>query len=571
MTDTPSIKSLKEDIAELKDAVGILSAKLNSKSPSSTLNASWKPIPGSDVVRNTPKRKQEDDRLVNNSTNVRGTKAASEVVKTVPPPAELLWIYVSAFEPSTSENDIVKLTKDCLNLSADVEPKVIRSLSVGVMYLPPDRKSDSNSINNHISSIGDVLSRLEQNDLALVLGDYNQSGLILNVSAYDHPTIDVIRSNIPASCCTLLDGFSLHNLMQINKVTNINSRILDFVLVNEAAVTECSVIEALEPLIGLDNYHPALEIHINLSIPVRFDNTTEVRELDFRRTDFVALRFSLAQADWQFLDTCPSIDEAVNYFEEVVSRVISDYVPLSRPAPKPAWSNARLRHLKRLRSMALRKYCNTRNFIAKYLLSVASKEYRTYNRFLYKMYTRRIQDNLRRNPRQFWSFVKTKRKEDGLPLEIHLGNRIACSSFEKCKLLVEHFRNVFNDRFASSIQIGDAIRDTPRDIFDFDIATISSACVESAIKKLKFSNTAGPDGIPSCILKNCSSEFIIPLSKLFNISIQQGVFPTRWKYSFMFPVYKKGDKQNVVNYRGITSLNACSKIFEIIINDALFS
>ncbi|XP_055615153.1 uncharacterized protein LOC129761455 [Toxorhynchites rutilus septentrionalis] len=447
-----------------------------------------------------------------------------------------------------------------------------RSLSVGVMYLPPDRKSDSNSINNHISSIGDVLSRLEQNDLALVLGDYNQSGLIWNVSANDHPTIDVIRSNIPASCCTLLDGFSLHNLMQINKVTNnINSRILDFVLMNEAAVTECSVIEALEPLIGLDNYHPALEIHINLSIPVCFDNTTEVRELDFRRTDFVELRLSLAQADWQFLDTCPSIDEAVNYFEEVVRRVISDCVPLSRPAPKPAWSNARLRHLKRLRSRALRKYCNTRNSIAKYLLSVASKEYRTYNRFLYKRYTRRIQDNLRCNPRQFWSFVKTKRKEDGLPLEIHLGNRIACSSIEKCKLLAEHFRSVFNDRFASSIQIGDAIRDTPRDIFDFDIATISSACVESAIKKLKFSNTAGPDGIPSCVLKNCSSEFIIPLSKLFNISIQQGVFPTRWKYSFMFPVYKKGDKQNVVNYRGITSLNVCSKIFEIIINDALFS
>lgn len=39
----------------------------------------------------------------------------------------------------------------------------------------------------------------------------------------------------------------------------------------------------------------------------------------------------------------------------------------------------------------------------------------------------------------------------------------------------------------------------------------------------------------------------------------------------MFPVYKKGDKQNVENYRGITSLSACSKVFEIIVNDALFA
>lgn len=39
----------------------------------------------------------------------------------------------------------------------------------------------------------------------------------------------------------------------------------------------------------------------------------------------------------------------------------------------------------------------------------------------------------------------------------------------------------------------------------------------------------------------------------------------------MFPVHKKGDKRNIENYRGITSLCACSKIFELIVNDALFS
>lgn len=39
----------------------------------------------------------------------------------------------------------------------------------------------------------------------------------------------------------------------------------------------------------------------------------------------------------------------------------------------------------------------------------------------------------------------------------------------------------------------------------------------------------------------------------------------------MFPVFKKGDKQNVENYRGITSLCACSKVFEIIIYELLFA
>lgn len=115
-----------------------------------------------------------------------------------------------------------------------------------------------------------------------------------------------------------------------------------------------------------------------------------------------------------------------------------------------------------------------------------------------------------------------------------------------------------------------ALRDTPRDVFNFSRFTIDLEMVESAISKVKHSNVGGPDGIPTCIIKNCSAELVLPLLKLFNLSLVQRAFPERWKSSFMFPVYKKGDKQNAENYRGITSLCACSKVFEIIMYDALF-
>ena len=39
----------------------------------------------------------------------------------------------------------------------------------------------------------------------------------------------------------------------------------------------------------------------------------------------------------------------------------------------------------------------------------------------------------------------------------------------------------------------------------------------------------------------------------------------------MFPVHKKGDKRNVANYRGITSLCAGSKLLEILVGDIIFS
>lgn len=62
-----------------------------------------------------------------------------------------------------------------------------------------------------------------------------------------------------------------------------------------------------------------------------------------------------------------------------------------------------------------------------------------------------------------------------------------------------------------------------------------------------------------------------PLVKLFNLSLQHGMFPARWKISTLTPIYKKGDKCNIANYRGITSLSACSKVFEIVVNKALFA
>ena len=77
--------------------------------------------------------------------------------------------------------------------------------------------------------------------------------------------------------------------------------------------------------------------------------------------------------------------------------------------------------------------------------------------------------------------------------------------------------------------------------------------------------------IPRSLLKQCSDALSYPLMLLFNMSLNQCVFPDSWKFSYMFPVYKKGNKCDAANYRGITSLSACSKVFEIIMQDELFA
>jgi hypothetical protein len=44
--------------------------------------------------------------------------------------------------------------------------------------------------------------------------------------------------------------------------------------------------------------------------------------------------------------------------------------------------------------------------------------------------------------------------------------------------------------------------------------------------------------------------------------LHEGIFPDRIKYATTVPVYKKGDKNTVANYRPISILTSINKIFE---------
>ncbi|HBK83120.1 MAG TPA: hypothetical protein DDZ41_05910 [Flavobacterium sp.] len=86
----------------------------------------------------------------------------------------------------------------------------------------------------------------------------------------------------------------------------------------------------------------------------------------------------------------------------------------------------------------------------------------------------------------------------------------------------------------------------------------------------KLKDGCGSDLIPSSILKNCAPSLLHPLSIIFNISLQQGVFPNLWKTSIIVPIFKSGKRNDVKNYRGISKLSSIPKLFEMIICDYLY-
>ena len=93
--------------------------------------------------------------------------------------------------------------------------------------------------------------------------------------------------------------------------------------------------------------------------------------------------------------------------------------------------------------------------------------------------------------------------------------------------------------------------------------------VLSIIKKLK--NGDNIRDIPVKLLKVAGNQISIIIADLFNLCIEQSIFPETLKLARIRPVFKSGDKSDISNYRPISILPVLDKIFEKIIYTRLYS
>ena len=89
-----------------------------------------------------------------------------------------------------------------------------------------------------------------------------------------------------------------------------------------------------------------------------------------------------------------------------------------------------------------------------------------------------------------------------------------------------------------------------------------------AIKSLK-NKKSGSLHFPINIIKANAIHLSVPLALLFNQSVRLGLFPNCFKHANIIPIYKKGPKSEVENYRPISILNNFSKIFETLMKKNL--
>jgi hypothetical protein len=141
--------------------------------------------------------------------------------------------------------------------------------------------------------------------------------------------------------------------------------------------------------------------------------------------------------------------------------------------------------------------------------------------------------------------------------------------------------NTFNDYFTS---VADKIlskrtyngtksfRDflTNRLIGNFVFEEISENEIKLIISSLNPKKSSGPNSIPTHILHLLKEDICTPLMQIFNISLETGKHPDILKISKTIPIFKKGSRLEVGNYRPISLLSNLNKILEKLVHDRTY-
>ena len=163
-----------------------------------------------------------------------------------------------------------------------------------------------------------------------------------------------------------------------------------------------------------------------------------------------------------------------------------------------------------------------------------------------------MSENIKSNVKRFWTFCRLKTKSRLLPAVLSSGSEEAIS-FEDKSTMFNHFFSVFNN---NKPEVYICIN------LNLSHIIFSEKDVFLVLKRLDINKGSGPNDIPLRVLHECAAELTPSLTALFNMSMSTCTLPDAWKHAYVVPIYKKGVKCKVDNYRPISLLNGVSKIME---------
>ncbi|KAL1448140.1 hypothetical protein WDU94_003659 [Cyamophila willieti] len=339
-----------------------------------------------------------------------------------------------------------------------------------------------------------------------------------------------------------------------------------------ANIHEYNIQDNVSKLVKMDYEHPPLLVSFHfLAKPASPPDHTS---FNFAKGNYHGLYYFFQNYDWSMVSDEPNVHVATSRLTNIIQEGINAFIPQNFVKPSkqkyPHWFSQETINLLKHKERVHRKFKRSHsNSIYREFSNLRSQCKKSISRDQYKKF-KKIQHSFLSAQSSFWQHVgKVTKPKHGIDVLLHDGHPLN-DDVEIASCFGSYFASVYKDPRllppAASVRL-----DVP-DHSDFlPLPTVTPVDVLSSIKTLKPSLSVGVDGIPAFILKGCGHVLAPVLSSIFNKSLLVGIFPSTWKTAVVVPIFKKGSRFDVANYRPIALLSVLSKIFEKLVFKNLYA
>lgn len=447
----------------------------------------------------------------------------------------------------TIKTETFNFDSDVLELVSVVIMSPCSKVLVAVCYRPP------NSSNDFVCELNRFLKLVSESQFkdVVLIGDFNYPNVNwTDGSGFSCVGVETAFTNIIAE----------YNYIQLVQSPTRGNNIIDLVLTtNEHLIDNIEVTS--DDCISLHSDHNALIFNLCLYREPKQSVNRVV--YNYARGDFDGL----VNALWNtpLLDIVQNERQDVNTawskWKNTFLKVVNRFIPqtnLKRSFTPPYITKDLLHAIKKKESLRRKaKASNTPELWDKFRKE--RQRLKCWIKAAKKAYISGLSESISNDSKPFWRFFKAKSSKSSLPDVMKHGDLRLSTSNQKADAFNIYFVSVFNNCNDNSPPVPCTLPES------LDSIAITESQVQSLLRNLIESKATGPDGIPGCLLKRCSQVIAPSLCALFEISIESGVVPSEWKLANVVPVPKKGDTQEVTNYRPISLLSVVSKVLERVV------
>nr|CAH8828589.1 unnamed protein product [Trichobilharzia regenti]CAH8842674.1 unnamed protein product [Trichobilharzia regenti]CAH8867754.1 unnamed protein product [Trichobilharzia regenti]CAH8868500.1 unnamed protein product [Trichobilharzia regenti] len=296
-------------------------------------------------------------------------------------------------------------------------------------------------------------------------------------------------------------------------------------------------------------------------------NANKVLLRGYRHAQWDELKPYIRTLDWEPYFTCSSAIETNKLLYENLGFAHDFIAPvrLVKTRPKqPDFIPVKIRN--RLRKHA-RQFYRYNDFSSLITLKQTYDSYKS-NQLSESIKLERILHSRPDNTEALVKLIKSRINNNRISIPNLLldGEKLHEDPQEICELFSSHFSSYYTiEETVDSLEVP-----TIPNHFLGNI-TFTQQKISSAIASLRTSYNAGPDGIPSILLKRGGEDIPIILLKFFILSLNNGSYPECWKLSFITPRHKQGPTSNIENYRPINITSVVSRVMEKVIGQDIAS